>query len=91
MPDKIRLRNLIYTGAPQIVFYRYFVAKERHTLMYLLHWRLSYRNIGRRLGRHHTTISREVKRNGRFIACYRDEFAQKRAMVRCKKPRHTRR
>ncbi len=57
------------------MFYRYFVAKERHTLMYLLHWRLSYRNIGRRLGRHHTTISREVI-NGRLIACYRDGLAQ---------------
>ncbi|WP_330178145.1 IS30 family transposase [Candidatus Vondammii sp. HM_W22] len=71
----MRLRNLIYTGAPQIVSYRYFGAKERHTLMYLLHWRLSYRDIGRRLGRHHTTISREVI-NGRLIACYRDGLAQ---------------
>ncbi|WP_445083841.1 helix-turn-helix domain-containing protein [Candidatus Vondammii sp. HM_W22] len=43
---------------------------------YLLHWRLSYRDIGRRLGRHHTTISREVKLNGRLMACYRDGFAQ---------------
>ncbi|WP_445083924.1 helix-turn-helix domain-containing protein [Candidatus Vondammii sp. HM_W22] len=38
-------------------------------LMHLLHWRLSYRDIGRRLVRHHT-ISREVKRNGRLMACY---------------------
>ncbi|MEE9358236.1 MAG: hypothetical protein V3U62_08125 [Sedimenticolaceae bacterium] len=33
--------------------------------------------------------SREVKRNGRLTACYRNEFAQKRAMARCKKPRHS--
>ncbi len=30
--------------------YLHFGAKERHTLMYLLHWRLGYRDIGRRLG-----------------------------------------
>ncbi len=39
-------------------------------------------------GSYHTTISREVKRNGQLMACYRDEFAQERAMARCKKPRH---
>ena len=41
--------------------YQHFSAKERHTLMYLLQMRLSYREIGRRLGRHHTTISRKTK------------------------------
>ncbi len=71
--------------------YRHFGAKERHTLMYLLHWRLSYRDIGCCLGCHHTNISHKVKRNGRLMACYRDEFAQERAMARHKKPRHTRR
>ncbi|WP_445083967.1 helix-turn-helix domain-containing protein [Candidatus Vondammii sp. HM_W22] len=77
----MRLRNLIYTGGAQIISYRYFSAKECHMLMHLLYWRLNYRDIGPRLGRHHTSISREAKRNGRLIACYRNEFAQKRAMA----------
>ena len=70
--------------------YRHFSANERHTLMYLLHMRLSYREIGRRLGRHHTTISREVKRNGRRIGSYWDEFAHERTLERRKQPRHFR-
>ncbi|TVT50717.1 MAG: IS30 family transposase [Sedimenticola thiotaurini] len=70
--------------------YHHFSANERHTLMYLLHMRLSYREIGRRLGRHHSTISREVKRNGRRFACYWDEPAHRWAMERRQKARHTR-
>lgn len=70
--------------------YQHFSAKERHTLMYLLQWRLSYREIGRRLGRHHATISREVKRNGRLFGCYWDEPAHRWAMKRRQQPRHTR-
>jgi len=70
--------------------YQHFTAKERHTLMYLLHWKLSYREIARRLGRHHTTISREVKRNGRRIASYWDEPAHGRAVARRQQPRHRR-
>lgn len=70
--------------------YQHFSSKERHTLMYLLQLRLSYREIGRRLGRHHTTIAREVRRNGRPIACYWDEYADQQAQARCHKPRHQR-
>lgn len=70
--------------------YHHFTAKERHTLMYLLHWRLSYREIGRRLGRHHTTIAREVKRNGRVVGSYWDEPAHHWATARRKQPRHRR-
>ncbi len=67
-------------------------AKERHTLMYLLHLRFSYREIGRRLGRHHSTISREVKRNGRRSGwSYWDEYAQCQAQQRKRQPRHRRR
>ncbi len=69
--------------------YQHFSANERHTLMYLLFLRLSFREIARRLGRHHTTISREVRRNGRRFNSYWDEFAHKQAMQRCKQPRHT--
>ena len=71
--------------------YRHFSAKERHTLMYLLQMHLSFREISRRLGRHHTTISREVKRNGRRLGCYLDAPAHRWAVVRRRYPRHTRR
>ncbi|MBV1915585.1 MAG: helix-turn-helix domain-containing protein [Pseudomonadales bacterium] len=71
--------------------YRHFSAKERHTLMYLLQMHLSFREIGRRLGRHHTTISREVKRNGRRVGCYWDEPAHRCAVARRSYPKHTRR
>ncbi|MFT7224347.1 MAG: IS30 family transposase, partial [Cellvibrionaceae bacterium] len=70
--------------------YQHFTAKERHTLMYLLHWKLSYREIARRLGRHHTTISREVKRNGRRTGNYWAEPAHGWAIARRQQPRHRR-
>jgi hypothetical protein len=63
----MRLRNLIDTGALQAMSYRHFSARERHTWMYLLQMHLSFREIDRRLGRHHTTMSQEVKRNGRQL------------------------
>lgn len=37
--------------------------KERYVIYHLVLYGLSYREIGRRLDRHHTTISREVQRN----------------------------
>lgn len=70
--------------------YQHISAKERHTLMYLLQMGLSYREICRRLGRHHTTISREINRNGRRFACYWNEYAEKQAATRKCKPRHNR-
>ena len=70
--------------------YQHFTAKERHTLMYLLHWKLSYREIGCRLGRRHTTIAREVKRNGRQSGSYWDEAANHYAYSRRKQARHQR-
>lgn len=70
--------------------YQHFSSRERHTLMYLLQLRLSHREIGRRLGRHHTTISREVKRNGRHFACYWNEYADQQAHARRHKARHQR-
>ncbi|MBV5329545.1 MAG: helix-turn-helix domain-containing protein [Chlorobium sp.] len=39
-------------------------------LFYLLQSGLSWREIGRRLNRSHTTLSREVKRNKRIFGCY---------------------
>lgn len=38
--------------------YRHINAKERYCLQHLLQWGLSYREIGRRLNRHHTSIER---------------------------------
>ena len=41
--------------------------RERMCLFYLLQSGFSLREIGRRLNRSHTTLSREVKRNKRFL------------------------
>ena len=72
--------------------YEHVSAKERHTLMYLLQMKLSFREIGRRLGRHHSTISREAKRNGpKFDWCYWDEAAENMANARKQRPRHRKR
>jgi len=42
--------------------YTHLTARDRYVISHL-HSQLSYREIARRLGRHHTTISREIKRN----------------------------
>lgn len=69
--------------------YRHVNAKERHTLMYLLHLRLSYREIGRRLGRHHRTIAREAERSCRLLAwSYWDEYTDTQAVTRKQLPRN---
>ena len=70
--------------------YQHLTAKERHTLMFLHQYGLSYREIGRRLGRSHTTISREIDRNNRPFGCYCDDYAQKAAQKRRKQARHRR-
>ena len=55
-------------------------------------FRLTYREIGRRLNRHHTTICREVERNRPryFDSVYWHEWAQTQALQRRCKPRHER-
>ena len=58
--------------------------------MHLLYCKLSYREIGRRLGRHHTGISREITRDQRHISNYWDDPAQHRTIERRKQVRHTR-
>ncbi len=70
--------------------YEHLNVKERHTLMFLLQYGLSYREIGRRLDRSHTSISREVKRNTRKSGCYTDDSAQELALNRRQTPRHAR-
>ena len=62
--------------------------KERYVIYHLRLMRLSFREIGRRLGRHHMTISREVKRNGHVRGVYWDQSVQDRAMERRKRTRH---
>ncbi len=42
--------------------YTHLTAKDRYVISHL-HSQMSHREIARRLGRHHTTISREIKRN----------------------------
>jgi IS30 family transposase len=44
--------------------YRHLTLEERYVIHHLGVFGLSHREIGRRLGRHHTTIGREFRRNG---------------------------
>lgn len=44
--------------------YDHLTPHERYVISHLRVAKYSLREIGRRLGRHHTTISREIKRNG---------------------------
>ena len=68
-------------------------SEERYVIYHLKLYRLSLREIARRLGRHHTTISRELKRNGPIIPSwpYWHQGAHQQAMARRKIPRHYRR
>jgi IS30 family transposase len=43
--------------------YSHIIEKERYVISHMNLAKFSLREIGRRLGRHHTTISREIKRN----------------------------
>ena len=68
-------------------------AQERYVIYHLKLFKLSLREIARRLGRHHSTISRELKRNGPMVPTwvYWHEGAQEKALERRKRPRHQRR
>ena len=67
--------------------------EERYVIYRLKLYGLSYREIERRLSRHHNTISREVIRNGpKFPGwVYRNDFAQEKAVARRHQARHYRR
>jgi IS30 family transposase len=68
-------------------------SEERYVIYHLKLYRLSIREIGRRLCRSHATISRELKRNGPVISTwpYWHQGAHEQAMQRRKQPRHYRR
>jgi transposase, IS30 family len=64
--------------------YAQLTSEERHVLYHLKIFKLSLREIARRLNRHHTTISRELKRNGPDHPSwvYWHESAHERALAR---------
>jgi IS30 family transposase len=72
--------------------YTHLTAQDRYVIYHLRLFKLSYREIGRRLGRHYTTIMREVKRNGPIYGgVYWNLVAQQKAEARRRIPRHHRR
>ena len=50
--------------------YNHLTEKERCVITYLRMTNVSLREIARRIGRHHTSISREIRRNGSLYAPY---------------------
>lgn len=72
--------------------YTQLTSQERYVIYHLRIFGLSYREIGRRLNRHHTTICREVERNRPryFASIYWHEWAQTQSSQRRRKPRHER-
>lgn len=73
--------------------YAQLTLEERYVIHHLKLFKLSLREIARRLDRHHTTISRELKRNGPVVPTwvYWHVAAHQRALERRKQPRHHRR
>jgi IS30 family transposase len=70
--------------------YTHFSEHERYVIYHLKLYGLSLREIGRRLGRHHTNISREIKRNNFSHTVYYHGISQPMADKRAQKARHRR-
>jgi IS30 family transposase len=71
--------------------YTHVNAEERYVIYHLKIFKLSDREIGRRLNRSHTTIKREVARNGpKLGGIYWHEAAHRLALDRRARPRHQR-
>lgn len=70
--------------------YTHLTLNDRYVIYHLIVFGLSYREIGRRLGRHHTTISREIKRNWKGWGRYWHESSQMVADSKRHVARHTR-
>ena len=73
--------------------YAQLTSQERYVIYHLKLFKLSLREIARRLNRHHTTISREIQRNGPAFPTwvYWHEGAHQQALQRRRQPRHYRR
>jgi transposase, IS30 family len=73
--------------------YTQFTSDDRHCLFHLRMLGLSLRAIALRLRRHHSTLSRELRRNGPPAPGYTyiPEAAQAQADARRKRPKHRRR
>jgi IS30 family transposase len=67
--------------------HKHFIAEERLAIELFLGLGMSCREIAVSLERRHTSISREVRRNG-SASGYRAQTAQKRADARRAQPRH---
>ena len=73
--------------------YTHLTQQERYVISHLKIAGVSLREIGRRLGRDHTAIGREIKRNGPTYpnGVYRCDFTHPTAIKRRHKARHRRR
>jgi transposase, IS30 family len=71
--------------------YVHLTERERYVIYHLSLSGFSLREIGRRLLRSHTSISRELKRNGRITGPYVNDIAHHIATNRKSKTRHSKR
>lgn len=71
--------------------YTHLTSHDRYVIYHMRRFGFSHREIGRRLNRHHTTISREVVRNTPPAISYVCEWGDVHAAERRQKPRHQRR